>query len=87
LVSARRERNATTSFKIVATRSGRLRVRDNFGGRPIKWSRADVVKVGDDFEISLKAAETLEATLPRPEQIPPAPADVARPVSVNKDSK
>jgi alpha-L-fucosidase 2 len=86
-VSARRENNSTTWFKIGATHGGWLRVRDNFGGRPIKWSLAGAVKVGDNFELKLKAGETLEATLPRPEHIPPAPLDVAQPFSLEMTRK
>jgi len=37
-VSARREDNATTWFRIVAGRDGLIRVRDNFGGRVPRWN-------------------------------------------------
>ena len=43
-VSARRENNATTWFRIVAGRDGPLRIRDNFGGREPQWSRGEVTK-------------------------------------------
>lgn len=67
-VSARREDNATTWFRIVAGRSGLLSVRDNFGGRQIKWSRDGVNRAGDNFEVHLKKGEAIEGSLPRPPQ-------------------
>ena len=67
-VSARRENNATTWFRIVAGRDGALRIRDNFGGRDPQWNRSGVKKVGDDFEAVLKRGEIIEATLPKPER-------------------
>jgi alpha-L-fucosidase 2 len=76
-VSAAREKNATMWFRITAVRDGRLRIRDNFGGRAPQWSRAAVTKAGADFEVELKSGETLTATLTPPAAIPPAPADVA----------
>jgi hypothetical protein len=79
-VSARRENNATTWFKVEATRSGRMRLRDNFGGRAPRWNRADVKRVGDTFEVDLKAGQVLEATLAVPEAIPEKPAGAAEPI-------
>jgi alpha-L-fucosidase 2 len=81
-VSARRENNATTWFRIVAGRDGPLRIRDNFGGRPPKWSRDGVSKSGNDFEVMLKTGEAIEGTLDKPAAIPPAPADAAEPVKI-----
>lgn len=80
-VSARRENNATTWFRIVAGKDGELRLRDNFGGRTPTWNR-DVTKRADNFVATLKGGETLEATLPKPAAIPPAPANLAEPVVV-----
>ena len=85
-VSARRENNGTTWFRIVAGRGGVLRVRDNFGGREPKWSHPGVKKVGGDFEISLKVGQMLEATLAKPDHIPAAPANAAEPVVIKKPS-
>ena len=85
-VSARRESNATTWFRIVAGSDGLIRVRDNFGGRSPQWSRAGVRKVGDDFEFTLQRGEALEATLPTPSAIPSAPANAAEPVVIRKPS-
>jgi alpha-L-fucosidase 2 len=82
VVSARRENNATTWFKITATHSGVLRIRDNFGGREPNWSVAGVTKTGDNFEIKLKAGEQLEARFARPGTIPPAPDNLAAPVKI-----
>lgn len=76
-VSARRENNATTWFRVTASRDGVVRIRDNFGGRTPQWSRGDVKKAGDNFEVRLKPGETCSATLPKPAAVPPAPADAA----------
>ena len=81
-VSAKRENNATTWFRVVAGRDGVVRIRDNFGGRVPRWSRAGVTKVGADYKATLKSGETLEATLERPGTVPPAPADLAQPVTL-----
>ncbi len=81
-VSARRENNATTWFRIVAGSTGTLRIRDNFGGREPRWGRRGVKRVGEYFEVVLQRGQTLEATLPRPAEVPPPPADVAQPVKV-----
>jgi alpha-L-fucosidase 2 len=85
-VSARRENNATTWFKITATHGGRLRVRDNFGGREPNWNCGGVKKLGDNYEITLKARQSLEAELSKPQTIPPAPADLAAPVVIRKSA-
>jgi alpha-L-fucosidase 2 len=83
-VSAKRENNATTWLRVVAGRDGLLRIRDNFGSRVPKWSRSGVEKVGDNFEVTLKKGEAIEATLPKPASIPPAPADKAEPVVIRR---
>lgn len=80
-VSAKRENNATTWLRIVAGRSGMIRVRDNFGGRTPQWSGGEVKKVGDNFEATVERGQTIEATLGKPDGVPPAPADVAKPVT------
>jgi alpha-L-fucosidase 2 len=72
-VSARREINVTTWFRIEAGHSGIVRVRDNFGGREIKWSRGGVKRAGDDFELQLKKGESIEASLPKPQ--PPSTSE------------
>ena len=81
-VSARRENNATTWFRIVAGRDGLIRIRDNFGGRVPHWNRGGVSKVNGNFEVQCKAGAAIEATLPLLKEIPPAPANVAVPVEV-----
>jgi alpha-L-fucosidase 2 len=81
-VSERRENNATTWLRVTASRDGVLRLRDTFGGSTPQWSRPGVTRVGANFEATLKAGETLEATLPRPAAPPPAPADLAAPVVI-----
>lgn len=83
-VSARRENNATTWFRIVAGQEGVVKIRDNFGHREINWSRVGVKKSGDNFEVYLRIGEAIEAFLPKPEKIPPAPANAAVPVSAEK---
>jgi alpha-L-fucosidase 2 len=79
-VSATRENNATTWFRITAARDGLVRIRDNFGGRVPEWNRKGVTKAGDNFEVTLKHGESVEGTLPKPESIPAAPANQALPV-------
>lgn len=74
-VSARRENNATVWLRVTAGRDGELRIRDNFGGREPQWSRAGAKKTGQDFVFTVKAGETIEATLPKPAEVPPAPAN------------
>jgi alpha-L-fucosidase 2 len=81
-VSARRENNATTWFRIVAGRTGTLHLHDNFGGREPRWNRGGVVRVGGHFEVTLRRGQSLEAALPKPGDVPPAPASLARPVNV-----
>jgi alpha-L-fucosidase 2 len=72
-VSARRENNATVWFRITAAREGELRIRDNFGGREPGWIRPGVRKVGHDFVFNVRAGGVVEASLPRPDAIGPAP--------------
>ena len=86
-VSARRENNATTWFRIVAGKDGVLRIRDNFAGRVPVWSRSGVEKRGEDFEVTLKCGEAIEGQAPRPESIPAAPAGAAKPIVIEKVKK
>ena len=86
-VSATRENNATTWFRIVAGKDGAIRIRDNFGGRTPQWDRDGVRKTGDDFEVLLRKGESIQATLPKPLEIPPAPANVAEPVMIRTSSR
>jgi alpha-L-fucosidase 2 len=60
-VSARREGGVTTWFRIVASRDGTLRVRDNFGGRALQWSLPGVAKAGETYELRIKAGDVIEA--------------------------
>ncbi|MEO6873333.1 MAG: glycoside hydrolase N-terminal domain-containing protein [Opitutaceae bacterium] len=73
-VSAKRENNATTWFRITAARDGQVRIRDNFGGREVEWIRPGVKKFGKDFIFTVKAGGVIEAKLPKPTAVPPAPA-------------
>ncbi len=81
-VSAKRENNATTWFKITAGKDGIIRLRDNFGGREPQWNTKNVKKVGDNYEIVLKKGQAVEAQLAKPAEIPPAPANLAEPVEI-----
>jgi alpha-L-fucosidase 2 len=85
-VSARRENNATTWFRVVAGRDGVVRIRDNFGGRAVKWDRPGIRGTGDNFEWAAKAGEVIEGVLPKPDQVSAAPADVAEPVVIRKSA-
>jgi alpha-L-fucosidase 2 len=62
-VSARRENGVTTWFRIVAGHDGLLRIRNNFGGRSIRWNVAHVQQVNATFEVRAKRGDTIEATL------------------------
>jgi alpha-L-fucosidase 2 len=83
-VSARRENNVTTWFRIVAGRDGVIRVRDNFGGRVPRWNCKGVRKAEGNFEVEAKAGRSIEATLPGLEEIPAPPADLAAPVEIKR---
>ncbi len=83
-VSAKRENNATTWFRVVAGRDGLIRIRDNFGGREPKWDQTGVKKVGENFEIKMKIGQRLEAVFGKPKSIPPAPANLAVAVEIKK---
>ena len=83
-VSARRENNATTWFRIVAGHDGLIRVRDNFGGRVPRWNCKGVKQAADNFEIEAKAGQSIEATLPALDEIPTPPANLAVPVEIRR---
>ena len=74
-VSARRENNATVWLRVTAGAAGELRIRDNFGGRAPRWSKAPAKKIGDDFVFNVAQGDVIEATLDKPAAIPPAPAN------------
>jgi hypothetical protein len=83
-VSARRENNSTTWFRITASRDGILRIRDNFGDRVPTWNRAGIRKTGVNYELPVRAGDHIEATLPKPGAIPPAPANAAEPIQIGQ---
>lgn len=85
-VSARRENNATTWFRITAGSDGPIRIRDNFGGRSPKWNR-EVTRTGDLYIAQLKKGEILEAELTKPSAVPAAPANLAQPVVLKPKNK
>jgi alpha-L-fucosidase 2 len=62
-VSARRAGGAITGLKVTAGQDGVVKIRDNFGGRTPKWNRSDVEKHGNDWQVRLKAEESVEAQL------------------------
>jgi alpha-L-fucosidase 2 len=63
-VSARRENGVTVWLKVVASRDGLIKIRDNFGDRQPAWNRPDAKKAGLDWQCRLKAGEAIEAKLP-----------------------
>lgn len=77
-VSARREANATVWLRVVAGVDGKLRIRDNFGGRVPQWNQP-ASRDGDDFVFEVEAGAVIEATLPKPAAIPPPPASPPAP--------
>ncbi len=83
-VSAQRENNATTWLRVVAGCDGVVLIRDNFGGREPEWSRRGVQRVGEDFCVMLKRGQKLEAKLPAPAPIPPAPTNAAQPLQIQR---
>jgi len=83
-VSGRWENNATTWFKITAGKDGPLRIRNIFGNRKIKWSCRGIQTVGQDFVITAKKGDVIEATLKKPTTIPPKPALVDAPLLLPK---
>ncbi len=85
-VSAVRENNATTWLRVVAGRDSTVRVRDNFGGRTPKWNLVHVNREGNNYVVELKKGQVLEATLPKPDKRPDAPADLAKKVVVSGPS-
>ncbi len=85
LVSAKRVNNATVWFKITADADGLLRVRDNFGGRPLKWVGAEMTKVGSNFERPMHKGETIEAKLKLPKDHPLPPENAHIPIKIQTD--
>jgi len=80
VVSARWENNATTEFKITAGKDGDLRIRNNFGGRKIRWNRKSIRSDREDFVISVKKGDVIKATLEKPTAIPPEPKEAKQPL-------
>jgi alpha-L-fucosidase 2 len=81
-VSARRQNNATTWFRIVAGKAGLVRIRDNFGDCAPEWNRRGIKKEGSDFVVKARRGEVIEARLSIPAEIPSAPANLAEPVVI-----
>jgi alpha-L-fucosidase 2 len=85
-VSAKRENNATIWFRIVAGKDGVLRIRDNFGGCAPAWNVMGVKKTGQNFEVSARKGQMIEATLVPLAALPTAPANLAEPVVIQGTS-
>ena len=64
-VSARRENNTTTWFRITAGKDGPVRLRDGFAGREPEWGSPGVTRAGADFVAWLRKGEVLEGRLAR----------------------
>lgn len=54
---------------------------DNFGGRTPAWHCKRVRRDGDNFRVFARKRAVIEANLPKPEHIPDAPANAARPAA------
>jgi len=80
VVSACWQNNATTEFTITAGKGGDLRIRNNFGGRKIRWNREGIRTDGADFVIAVKKGDVISATLEKPAAIPPEPEEAKRPL-------
>jgi alpha-L-fucosidase 2 len=72
VVLAERQNNTTTHFMIRATKTGMLRVRDNFGGIEPRFNRK-VEKDGRDFVLRIKVGDTLVGRLAKPGKLSPEP--------------
>ena len=81
-VSARREHNATTWFRIVAGHDGDVSIRDNFGGREPTWNCQGIRRDGDNYVVFARSGTMIEATLPKLETIPGAPSNAVRPITI-----
>lgn len=73
LVSARRENNATTGFRIRSPQAATLRIKDNFGGRDIRFKGPPVSRKNGLYEAGMTAGGVLEGALATPGSIPPPP--------------
>lgn len=82
VVSAKRENNATTSFRITAGRNGVLRLADNFGGRAITWKKGTMEKSGALYQANVRKGYVIEGTLEKPAAAPEAPENAAEPVVI-----
>lgn len=59
-VTARREGGRTVSVGVTALRAGTLRLRDPFGGRPVRWNRRAIRRIGRDWLLDMRAGEAIE---------------------------
>ena len=62
-VSATRAAGLTVRVRIESAVDGPLHLRDPFGGRPVRWNRRDVRRVGQDYVATLRRGEVLEGSV------------------------
>ena len=79
LVSARWENNATTWFRVEATRDGTLRIRNAFGGRKPRFTGGAPRLEGRDFVLDVRAGDAVEAVFEKPAAVSPKPPGAAEP--------
>jgi alpha-L-fucosidase 2 len=62
IISAKRKNNQTKWAKITATQDGLLILKNNFGNRTPKFNHPDVRKVDQNYQLRIKAKQSLELT-------------------------
>lgn len=60
-VSATRKNNQTVWFRVIASKTGTVRIQDNFQGKSPKWNLNKVKKNGNIYEVKLDKGQKLEA--------------------------
>jgi alpha-L-fucosidase 2 len=61
IISAERKAGKTISVRIKAVADSKLMLKDPFDGRPVKWNRKNIRKVGEYYECTLKAGDELKS--------------------------
>ena len=59
MISATRKAGKTVYLQIKAVVNSRLLLKDPFGGKPAKWNRGDIRKVGGYYECSMKMGDVV----------------------------
>ncbi len=62
-VSAKRMNGRTAWFRLVAGKTGWVRILDNFDGREVRWSRKGVRKEGGVYLVELRRGQSIECSL------------------------